>query len=149
MMQNVWIRTTGMIVLLGLAGTLAGGGRPAAATGCSQATLKGAYVWAYDGFQVSGALATQRVPLAYAGHDVWNGDGTMTSVNSGGVNGVFASATATGTYTLNADCSGTLTYVDSVAGASHWDIYALNDGSVFMYVATDAGTVAAGSAHRA
>lgn len=127
----------------------AGCGSTADGAGCSEATLKGNYVYAYDGFQVMGDTAAQRIPFAYAGRDVWNGDGTMSGIDSGGVNGVPDGVGAvTGTYTLGPDCTGTLVVTDANGDTTHWDLYVLNNGSLIQYVQTDPGFVAAGSEHR-
>jgi len=135
--------------LLGLCLAANGCNSSASGSGCSEATLKGTYVWAYDGFQITGDQAAQRVPLAFAGRDVWNGDGTMTGAGSGGINGAIARTTANGVYVLNADCTGTLTQTDSEGVVSHWDLYVLNDGALLTYVETDEGYVASGVEQRA
>ena len=137
------------LAILALALALSGCGSSADGAGCSESTLKGNYVWAYDGFQVMGETATQRIPLAYAGRDVWNGNGTMTGVGSGSVNGVpDGLVTTTGTYTLEADCTGALTQVDALGNTTHWDLFVLNNGALITYVQTDAGWVASGTEQR-
>jgi hypothetical protein len=126
-----------------------GCGSTADGAGCTESTLKGNYVYAYDGFQVMGETAAQRIPFAFAGRDVWHGDGTMSGVGSGGTNGVQDGATTyTGTYTLGADCTGSLVFTDSTGTSTHWDLYVLNNGSLINYVQTDPGFVAAGSEQR-
>ncbi len=45
----------------------------------------------------------------------------------------------TGTYTLDSDCTGTMT----IAGTNHWDIFVARDGSEGVGVRTDDGIIGA------
>ena len=81
---------------------------------CSNASLKGTYAYSAQGFtevtpDISPALF---VPFAQTGLIVYDGNGTIisgtytdstTSANGGSFRGTF-----TGTYTVKADCSGTI-----------------------------------------
>ena len=52
-----------------------------------------------------------------------------------------------GTYTVNSDCSGALTYTDSVNhSTSNYDIYI--NGNNVQFVSTDNGTISAGTFSR-
>jgi hypothetical protein len=46
----------------------------------------------------------------------------------------------TGTYSLNADCTGTLVMDGQPGGTAHWDISVTSDGKNGRMVRTDAGT---------
>ncbi|MDX2166307.1 MAG: hypothetical protein SF182_04565 [Deltaproteobacteria bacterium] len=143
------LRISARMGLLVLWLLLGGCGSSADGAGCTAATLKGSYVYAYDGFQVMGETAAQRIPFAFAGRDIWHGDGTMAGTGSGGTNGVpDGVASYTGTYSLDADCTGSLIYTDGSGHATHWDLYVLNNGALISYVQTDAGFVAAGTEQR-
>jgi hypothetical protein len=48
--------------------------------------------------------------------------------------------TLTGTYTLDADCAGTMLLEGELGGPAHWDIYVTNDGKKGRMIRTDAGT---------
>ncbi len=86
---------------------------------CSVGMLRGLYLWTFDGYaDVGGGL----VPKAVMQGLRFNGDGTtfnpFGTVNIGGT--VIIDATGgVGTYTVAADCTGTL----SITGAPTFNIY--------------------------
>jgi hypothetical protein len=86
---------------------------------CSVGMLKGLYLWTFDGYQNFGG---NFVPKAVMQGLRFNGDGTtfnpFGTVNIGGT--VIIDATGgVGTYTVAADCTGTL----SITGAPTFNIY--------------------------
>jgi hypothetical protein len=100
----------------------------AAGAKCSEATLDGTYLFAEDGFIVTG---NDQVPFALAGYQVYNGNGKVRGVNSGNFGGeVFRKAPFTGTYTVKPDCTATVTYTDG----SQYDLFLDPDGSKFTLV---------------
>ena len=112
---------------------------------CSLATLRGTYIYAYDGFNVENG---QRFPFAFAGQEVYYGDGTMTGVHSASTNGTITrDIPYTGTYTVNRDCTGTLTTTEEL-GTFHYDQFVGPKGNEFSWVATDPGVVASGFERR-
>ena len=72
-------------LLLAVAGC--DGGNSEAQSGCSVGTLRGAYIYALDGFTIAGEMASQRTPFAQAGREIFNGDGTMSGVGTANFNG--------------------------------------------------------------
>jgi hypothetical protein len=101
---------------------------------CSNATLKGTYLFAENGVEIKGN-GDQR-PFAIAGYDVFDGQGEVKGVDSGNINGeVFRKDPFTGTYTVKANCTGTVTFRDGTA--IHGDIFIAPDGSKFAFVRTD------------
>jgi hypothetical protein len=105
---------------------------------CSEATLHGTYLFAYDGVEFQKG---KKVPIAVAGHQVFNGDGEQHGVSSGNVNGeVFSKHPFSGTYSVNADCTGT-----TITNDLKSDLFIAPDGSMFTWVYTDPGVVASGS----
>jgi hypothetical protein len=101
---------------------------------CSEATLKGTYLFAQNGVEIKGN-GDQR-PFALAGYDVFDGQGEVKGVDSGNFNGeVFRNNRFTGTYTVKANCTGTVTFTDGAA--IHGDIFIAPDGSKFAFVRTD------------
>jgi len=137
------------IVRLAVAGllllTTAGcdGGDSHAQSGCSVGTLRGAYIYAQDGFTVSGETASQRTPFAQAGREIFNGDGTMSGVGTANFNGAVTRLTYEGTYSVAADCTGSVTFTDGDGIVSHFDIAIVDGGAEFGFVQTDAGIVTA------
>ena len=45
-----------------------------------------------------------------------------------------------GTYTLDADCTGTMTLKGQLGGPAHWDVFVSSDGKKGRMIRTDAGT---------
>jgi hypothetical protein len=89
--------------------------------GCDHTMLRGQYVFTASGFTRSGAGA-EWVPKAIQEFLAFNGDGTVTTpavtvVNPGGNSGAVIEARPgnSGTYVVNDDCTGQLTFADSVA----------------------------------
>jgi hypothetical protein len=100
---------------------------------CSEATLKGTYLFAQNGVEIKG---NDQRPFAIAGYDVFDGNGEVKGVDSGNFNGeVFHNDRFTGTYTVKANCTGTVTFRDGAA--IHGDIFIAPDGSKFAFVRTD------------
>lgn len=79
---------------------------------CSVGTLKGLYLWTLDGYQNFGGI---HVPKDLIAGIQFNGDGTQTvpfgTVNIGGTI-VMDISGSVGTYTVAADCTGTLSFTD-------------------------------------
>lgn len=122
--------------------TMAGTASAADHRQCGTATLSGTYLFAGDGFSISGGA---RTPLAFAGSERFDGAGHVAGTNSFSVGGVVTRrAGFTGTYTLAANCAGTLT----IGNDLHFDFYASASGDQFDYVQTDAGTVSSTTEHR-
>jgi hypothetical protein len=112
---------------------------------CSLATLQGTYIFAAEGFNIENGTPS---PIAYAGQEVYNGDGTMTGVYSVSTNGTITrNIPYTGTYTLNEDCTGTLTTTEEL-GTFHYDQFVGPKGDEFSWVATDPGIVVSGFERR-
>ena len=105
---------------------------------CSEATLHGTYLFAYDGVEFQKG---KKVPIAVAGHQVFNGDGEQHGVSSGNVNGeVFSKHPFSGTYSVNADCTGT-----TITNDLKSDLFIAPDGSMFTWVYAEPSVVASGS----
>lgn len=45
-----------------------------------------------------------------------------------------------GTYTLDADCTGTMTLEGQLGGTAHWDVFVTGDGKKGRMIRTDSGT---------
>ena len=85
---------------------------------CSQQTLRGSYVFATHGWNIVGGVAQPKAILE--GID-FNGHGTLVSpFATVSINGtIIHSSNTPGTYTVNADCTGTLTFT----GGASFDIF--------------------------
>jgi hypothetical protein len=123
-----------VVLLVGVVGVLAVGTGFAkdedAESKCSEATLEGTYLFANDGVEIRG---NNQLPFAVAGREVCDGKGNVKGVASSNFNGeVFRNEPFSGTYTVNADCTGTNTYTDG----THYDMFIAPDGSEFTVVQT-------------
>ena len=144
MTMKLVVRLAVMILGLAALGGCDGGHRGEAQPTCSLATLKGRYIFAYDGFNVSGPSAADRVPFAAAGHETYSGDGAVSGFSTTSTNGVVSAAAYSGTYTLEADCSGTTALRDENGVTSHYGIVVQQNGLVVGYAGTDPNVVTAG-----
>jgi hypothetical protein len=100
---------------------------------CSEDTLKGTYLFAQNGVEIKG---NDQMLFALAGYDVFDGNGKVRGVQSGNFGGeVSRKEPVSGTYTVKADCTGTVTFRDG--DAIHGDIFIAPDGSKFAFVRTD------------
>jgi hypothetical protein len=70
------------------------------------------------------------------------GTGVLTSTTS--VNGAISRGTVSGPYTVNSDCTMTLT----LSNGTHYDTVIAPDGSTGNWIETDTGTVLSGTFRR-
>jgi hypothetical protein len=105
------------------------------------ATLSGAYM------SMGGGTIVGVGPITFIGTIYFDGKGGIVNPFTASIAGSILRASATGTYTINSDCSGTDTLT---VGANNmaYDIRVSPDGSKVDYIETDSGTVASGSASR-
>jgi hypothetical protein len=99
------------------------------------ATLHGSYV-----VSGSGTIANVGQVTAVGAH-MWDGQGSASAKNTISANGNVFSATVTGTYTVNADCTGSLAESDG----SHYNFVVAPDGNHLWWIETDTGTVLSGT----
>ena len=96
---------------------------------CSKATLDGTYLFAFDGVEIKGN--DEQVHFAIAGYAVFDGNGKAKGVDSSNFNGeVTRKEPDSATYTVKADCTGTVTFRDD----SQIDVFIAPDGSMFTFV---------------
>jgi hypothetical protein len=117
-------------------GTASGYALALGAGGCSESTVAGTY-----GFHGGGFLVGQGV-LQFNGQLVLDSAGNVTGIETRDVNGTVISAgTATGTYTISSNCTGTISY--QFDGATvNLNTYFVNGKKGFFAIETDSGTVA-------
>ena len=135
--KGLWAACVVLILLVVGAGALTtvGAGyakdEDTARTKCSKATLDGMYLFAFNGVEIQGN--DEQVPFAIAGYGVFDGNGKEKGVASSNFNGeVTRNESVSATYTVKADCTGTLTYRDG----SQIDVFIAPDGSMFTFVQT-------------
>jgi hypothetical protein len=134
----IWAVCVVLVLLVVGAGVLAGGagyaedngdnGDENAVAKCSKATLDGTYLFAHDGVDISG---NDQAPFAQAGMERYDGNGKVKGVVSANFNGnVDRHVSFTGTYTVKANCTGTVTYAEG----ARYDLFIAPDGSMFTFV---------------
>ena len=116
--------------------------------GCSIATLDGDYIYAQDGYQKDTTADAPFAPFAQAGRDTFDGMGNMSGVYSGNFNGTITRGNYDGTYTVEPDCSGSVTLTDNLGQTSHYDMYVAADGSELVFVQTDPNFITAAYEYR-
>jgi hypothetical protein len=123
-----------LLLVVGVVGVLAIGTGNAEdeteAAKCSKATLEGTYLFAADGVEIKGS---EQLPFSYAGYEVFDGNGKINQVFSANLNGkITHNESIPGTYTVEADCTGTATYADG----TRFDQFIAPDGSELTFVQT-------------
>ena len=105
----------------------------AAGAKCSEATLHGMYLGAQDGVVIEETdQGPPQGPFALAGYELYDGNGKVDAVFSANFNGnIIHNEPLSGTYTVKADCTGTVTYP-----GVHMDVFIAPDGSMFTFVMT-------------
>ena len=108
---------------------------------CSTKKLQGQYVFVGRGFIEAADPGVQR---HHYGIFVFDGSGQFTGKQSSSRGGNIGHEKLEGTYTLDADCSGTMTFGSYVnPGAQiHWDVYVTQDGTKGHMIRMDEGNMA-------
>ena len=114
---------------------------------CTLATLKGRYLFADSGTVYPPAFGvTEPTPGTDAGFHIFHGDGTGTDIVTVRFNGVIVAenfVTPT-SYTVNADCTGTLTVPDGPS----FGLFIAPNGEAIAITATDPGNFVSNIARR-
>lgn len=85
--------------------------------GCTDAALTGTYAIKWSGFtNPDGSVQGHQVPWAGAGTARFDGEGNVSSNYNTSINGqVFTAQTTAGTYTVNSDCTASLSFTSGDA----------------------------------
>lgn len=124
---------------------------PAPAGGCSNASLSGSYGFSVSGWALTGPDGTPLpgpIPATAAGANTADGAGGERGAETDSFGGIVVPATSTGTYSVNADCTGTAT-LNLSGGQSRQLAFAVVDGgSELLFIGTDPSAVVLGTAER-
>lgn len=114
---------------------------------CSNATLRGTYVYAYSGYSGTGGTLTR---FTVAGLAVFNGDGTSHGIWTTATEGqpITRLATFQGTYSVNSDCSATEVDTDQNGNVFHYDDFTQPGGQEISFIQTDPNVVSSGTEAR-
>jgi hypothetical protein len=136
-------------MVLGLAALLApGGSSPGAlaAGGCGPRSLNGAYGYAVQGQVIP--PGTPELDTAVAGRIVFDAHGGLSGYEWASTNGVQETVTFTGSYSVQPDCTGTATLVNSNGRTDHITLGLVEGGHELNLTVTDPGAVITGNASR-
>jgi hypothetical protein len=126
---------------------LAGSSAVTAHPACTDSTIKGDYA-----FTIHGQILTPNGPLLVDGiaKTTFDGDGNLTQVDAVAVNGSIAEVwrPGTGTYTLNPDCTGTMTLINEGQAPLRLAIVVSQSGNVIHTVVTNLGRAVTSDAER-
>jgi DNA/RNA endonuclease YhcR with UshA esterase domain len=110
---------------------------------CTLATLKGLYVFDATGYDI---VNSTPAPKAVVELLTLKGDGTLTSLATVSLDGAIHShVSGSGIYTVNQDCTGTLTFNGS---GFTFDLFIAPNGNRFHMIETVSNTVLAGEVRR-
>ena len=107
---------------------------------CSGASLQGTFAYTSTGFIVAAPYPPIIGPYAEVGTQTFDGRGGVTFTFNASINGSVGPATATGSYTVNEDCSGTFTEVTS-GFTSNFSFVIDENSNGFQAICQDAGVV--------
>jgi hypothetical protein len=83
--------------------------------------------------------------IAAAGQFVLNGKGSLTGTATFSLDGSIATLPVTGTYQINSNCTGTLTFTPQGQSAVNLGVVIVNAGKELMFIETDANTIVSGT----
>lgn len=109
---------------------------------CSPSTLQGQYIFVGRGFIEPLA---PNVPRVHSGIYLFDGAGKVSGKETSSRGGRVSEDQALhGTYSLKADCTGTMTFASLFDPKleTHWDIFVTADGRRANMIRTDAGSMA-------
>jgi hypothetical protein len=108
---------------------------------CTPSTLKGQYVFTGRGFIEKLEPGVQRM---HYGVFIFDGAGKFTGKQSSSRGGKIGREKLAGTYTMEADCSGTISFGSYLnpGGQIHWDVYVTSDGKKGHMIRMDDGNMA-------
>src|SRR5918911_1356106 len=134
----VVVGVVGLLGVLALGTGFANDENASSRAKCSVATLHGTYLFAQNGVEIKG---NDQRPFAIAGYDVFDGQGEVKGHATTNFNGkiTHSKEPLPGTYTVKANCTGTLTFRDG----TRYDIFIAPDGSMFTFVHTNPELVSA------
>ncbi len=115
---------------------------------CSVATMHGTYAVTGSGFSVgaNGAI-TPVTTLGTVTYDGLGGGSGSSTLSAGGT--IIQHNTATATFTVNPDCTGSKTFTSTATGAAtHFDFVITPDGATIKWIVTNSGAVLSGQATR-
>ncbi len=95
-----------------------------------------------------GTLTASSDVDAIVGQITLDGNGNISGTEAFSVGGAISTVAVTGTYTENADCTGTAQIIPTGSTATNFNLVVVNDGKELLLIETDNNTVVAGTAQQ-
>lgn len=113
--------------------------------GCSVATLTGTYAFKDPGFVAPGHSVTgAEVPFAAMGVEAFDGAGNVSASYTLVINGAISTGlTGSGTYTVNSDCTGSVSFTTGDAAGLTFNIAIIGGGTEAFGIHTSSGITGA------
>jgi hypothetical protein len=151
-MKTTLKRTTAVLVVIAGLATLTGSSSfrlHANPQACSIAILQGGYGAGTTGLinispNPNDIKIETFVPFAEAAHFLFDGHGNLSGSSTVTFGGFVSPVTFIGTYTVNANCTGSLTVDAGPSGIVHRDLVIVDAGKEVEFVSTDQGVVIGG-----
>jgi len=106
---------------------------------CSAGTLKGRY-----GVSATGTFVGVG-PVGFVGTADFDGVGNVTGADAASFNGAISFRNIVGTYEVNDDCTGSVTFVSPTRDVEvHFRLVIVDGGKEALFIETDPGTVLTG-----
>jgi hypothetical protein len=115
---------------------------------CNNASLRGSYAFSVDGTNISAPLPGGPGPFAAVGKNTYDGKGGMQGTIVISSNGVIIDATYTGTYSVNADCTGAKSATLNVGATVDFSFVIDDDRREIRMIVADPGFAVSGSARK-
>ncbi len=128
-------KTFAIVAVTALALAIAPAAKAQINKGCNNSTLQGTFA-----YTVTGSFVAAPAPLglyAEAGAQTFDGNGNTATTGMSNNNGSVSASNTAGTYTVNADCTGTFTLQIAPGIASHYFFMIANNGSTYQAVCLD------------
>jgi hypothetical protein len=109
---------------------------------CDARSVEGSYGYTVSGTNLAAGL------VAAVGVVTSDGRGTLAGSDTLSANGTVLRRIITGTYTITAACTGTVTFADNFGQTVNLDFVLVDDRNELRFIQTDAGTIITGNARR-
>ena len=109
---------------------------------CTNANLTGNYAGTLSGFTTLKSKANE-VPWVVVGLVTFDGAGNVSFSYAGAINGgIFTNQTASGIYTVNSDCTGSVSFTAGDGAGTNGNVVIIGGGTEAFGVITNAGSSA-------
>lgn len=128
-------KTFAMAAVAALALAIAPTAKAQVNKGCNLGTMQGTFAYTSTGSFVTAPAPIG--PYADAGAQTFDGNGGTAVAGMSSSNGTIGAANNSGTYTVNADCTGTFILQIAPGIAAHYFFVIANNGATFQAVCLD------------